>query len=194
MTKTCPYCFIGPPLLCAQWHKENPVQPATRQQKDFPFDTMSIKTGLACQSDPEGKSITRQEQGADTDINRILEQYGVPFGRQQLYVDVDYDLNLQQIYQARDDYAMAVANLPPEIKELFPTPQHLDHALRDGTFDATVQKALADRAKNPQRSSDNETADNHASIRDDSRTESPRSEGRRRKGQTAGGPDSRREE
>lgn len=123
------------------------MHPATRQQKDYPFDAESIESALDCATDPEGKSVTRQEQAPDTDANRILSQYGIPYGRPMTFGEVNYNLSLQEAYEHRDTYMKVYAALPQPIKDKYPSFMDVMRGLDSGQLQADIQQAAEAEAQ-----------------------------------------------
>lgn len=121
------------------------MHPATRQQKDYPFDAESLESGIRFNdaNDPEQKSLTRQEQGPDTDVNRILAAYGVPFGRPAQFGEVDFTLDLQRLYEVRDIYTDVLQKLPQSVRDQFPDAAAIMRGVADGTLRASIEDASA---------------------------------------------------
>lgn len=112
--------------------------PATRQQKDYPF---TLESSIDFDpDDPESKSLTRQESKDDTDVNRILEQYGVPYGRQPIFGDINYDNTLRDAYEQLNTYDQVYNGLPIELKQKYATAAAVMEGIRTGELVADLEK------------------------------------------------------
>lgn len=84
---------------------------------------------------PEEEDKTRQEDKAETDINRILQRFGVgqmPQLRQASYGELDYTIDLQIALEATAAAKRGWAALPPQLKRKYPNYLHLLNALESG--------------------------------------------------------------
>lgn len=93
------------------------MKPAIRTQVDELFDTYSLATAIDTQNLPD---MTRQEFKDDTDVNKILQRYGVDgLPRKPEYSAVDYDLDLQTALNSIREAERALAKLPEELREKY---------------------------------------------------------------------------
>jgi len=94
--------------------------------------------------DPDSRDMARQEFKAEADINVILRRFGVtgqiPSSRPLVFGEANYDLDLQRAMMALETAEQAHANLPPELKERYPTWQSLINAADDGTLELEIKK------------------------------------------------------
>ncbi len=88
--------------------------PPIRSQSDLDQDEYSRDTGV--DFDPS-EDMARQEGAAESDINVLMERFGVQsFQRPVVFQDVDYDLDLMQVYQADREMRDAWERLPAELQ------------------------------------------------------------------------------
>lgn len=107
------------------------MQPAIRQQKDYPFDQESRDAQLVM--DPDEKDPTRQEFKDQTDPNIILKKFGVPvFTRQPIYGDMNFDLDLQAAMAAVAAADRLWEQLPKDLQEKYPDNASIITALDTG--------------------------------------------------------------
>lgn len=93
--------------------------PAIRTQIDQLDLEYSIMTALDCSDLPD---MARQEFKDETDVNKILQRYGIDgMLRKPEYGEVDYNMDLQQSIDAIRDAERAIAKLPPELREKYGT-------------------------------------------------------------------------
>lgn len=125
-------------------------KPAERQQDDNQQELYSRATDFdVTKYGKEGESLTRQEMKDDADVNLMLSRYGVTgTGRQPVFGEVDFNLDLQTAMHAIRDAQDAYARVPAELKAKYPTWQALLNALDSGTLvldmspaDAEIKKA-----------------------------------------------------
>lgn len=112
------------------------MHPAVRTQADDAQDYISWETGLDCEGDPTGKSVTRQEHKDDADANLLLQRYGVGVPQKQVQFGEDhFELQLQEALAAIAEAKKAYRNLKPEIRRQYPSWQRCLEALRSGKLD-----------------------------------------------------------
>lgn len=79
-----------------------------------------------------GSTRTRQEFGADADVNIFLKRYGVTPGVPFQGGEVDYDLTLQDAHLLVRSSKEAFRRLPGEVRKQFPTWEALFDAATAG--------------------------------------------------------------
>lgn len=105
-------------------------------------DYYSQLSGLDCSDLPD---LARQEMKDETDVNRILERYGVNAPqRPMVYGEIDYDLDLQSAKAALHDAQRAYTRLPEKIKDQYGSWQELLTAIQAGTFTMPDQETPKD--------------------------------------------------
>lgn len=109
-----------------------------RQQRDYPFDEESDAASI----DVSGDTLTRQEFKKETDINEILNRFGIPqFTREPIFGEVNFDQDLQQahltIQRARETYD----ELPEWIRAKYPTQESLVDAIGNGQLAKDMKRA-----------------------------------------------------
>lgn len=105
---------------------------AERTQDDNLQDQYSQLTGL----DFTGtESLTRQEFKDEADLNILLARYGVAQVRPMEYgKDVDYSLDLQSALNALDAASAAQFDVPPELRDKYPTWRHVLNGAESGEY------------------------------------------------------------
>lgn len=112
-----------------------PVQ-AMRTQNDGLNDYWSNRSGLIC---PPEEDRTRHEQAADTDINTLLQRYGLGAPQKALeFGHANYDLDRLGAYAAIDDLRAAWTRLPEHARERYPNPTALLAAVADGSLNLSA--------------------------------------------------------
>lgn len=85
---------------------------------------------------------TRQEFAEEADINNILMKYGAapqrPFEGDK---EIDYNLDLQQAYEALEQVSKTNFNVPAELRQKYPTWRHVLTAVETGQYEYDL-KAL----------------------------------------------------
>lgn len=110
-------------------------------------------TGLDCSELPD---LARQEFKDETDVNKVLQRYGVDAQlRPTQYSEIDYDTDLQKSLDAIREAERAISKLPPTLRAKYGTwDQLLDGAVNGqfktdlASYHATMaaEKAAADAA------------------------------------------------
>lgn len=90
-------------------------------------------------SGPDAESLTRQEMGPDTDINRMLNRFGV--GPAPKYGQFDDSIDLQSALHAIRDAKIAHSRIPQGLREKYPTWQSLLNALETGQLTLDMSPA-----------------------------------------------------
>lgn len=85
-------------------------------------------------------SLTRQEQLPETDINTILNRFGVdtPMRRNGMFVEHDETIDLHQAMNAIRVAKQANYNLPPELQSKYPTWQKVLEGAESGQLEADL--------------------------------------------------------
>lgn len=105
------------------------MHPAIRTQVDMDQDEYSLASAL----DASDGDRTRQEFKAETDINVLIKKFGVPqSGRQMMFTDVDYTIDLQQAMASIQEARQAHAKLPDNLRARYPNWRDLLNALDRG--------------------------------------------------------------
>lgn len=111
---------------------------AVRTQVDGDQDIYSDRAALDFTGTPDP---TRQEFKKETDVNYILNRFGVPIAKGTWGQEVDYTLDLQNALGAITDARRAHRNLPPDLRKKYPTWQSLLNALEAGTLEMHNEEA-----------------------------------------------------
>lgn len=108
------------PALCITHEcEERTMIPAIRTQIDGLEDEASMETGISFEGT---EAITRQEFRDEADINIILSRFGAAQQRTDgIYTDTDYTLDLQQAFAAVEAAQKANLNVPPELRDKYPS-------------------------------------------------------------------------
>lgn len=113
------------------------MHPAIRTQTDGLNEEYSEATSLDCSNMPD---LTRQEFKDETDVNKVLARYGVDgLPRKPEYSEVDYNLDLQQAFEAVREAERSIARLPESIRAKFPTWDALFHGAVSGDLPRDLQ-------------------------------------------------------
>lgn len=133
--------------------------PATRSQKDFgdvesdgySSDAMTDCSHKAERIDPLeqpgmdldlNNDTARQEFAKDNKPGDILKKFGVPqLTKTPLFGDINFDTTLQEALETVRHADTLYSRLPKELKEKYPTRQHLYEGLFNGQFEADVEAA-----------------------------------------------------
>lgn len=118
------------------------MQFAIRTQADDKQDQYSLEEAedLAAelQSMPD---MTRQEFKDETNVNWLLQRYGVNIPQKPIqYGQVNFDLDLQQATSAVQEVKRVYARMPDEVKKKYPTWQALLLAIENGTVGFDIVK------------------------------------------------------
>lgn len=109
-----------------------------RGQNDGRGDEFSRLAGLGNNIDTD-PSMTRQEFKLDTDINTILNKFGIDAltkGRQHIPGAItNYDLDLQTALTTVNSIQAQFSTVPGWLKQRYPTWQSLAEAINNGTAD-----------------------------------------------------------
>lgn len=126
----------------AQEKKGDPFTPI-RIQGDGLGDLVSELTATT----PEGVSMTRQELAADTDINVMLERFGVMQQQRPdpIFTEIDYSLDLQQAYAAVASSRKAVEGVPPELRDKYKDSFALLTAVESGEYEKDLRELQASK-------------------------------------------------
>lgn len=101
-------------------------------------DQRSRAAGIAF--DPS-EDQARQEYKEAQEVTHLLRKFGLT-DQLQPSVDVDYDLDLLQAYQVRDQARDVWRALSPELKAKFPTVQSMLDAAADGRLNVVQEGAF----------------------------------------------------
>lgn len=125
---------------------------AIRTQVDDLGDLYSEQSSLDVTLEGEqGRSLTRQEFKNDTDVNRILQRFGVPqFTKQPNFGTIDWDRTLQDAYAGLEAGRRLYATLPKELQSKYPTEQSLLDGLASGQLATDIEAAANPPAAAPQ--------------------------------------------
>lgn len=107
-------------------------KPAVRQQHDGMQDAYSDEAAIDCTTKPD---LARQEFKTESDVNNILNRFGVPIANGTFGTEVDYTIDLQHALGAITDARRAHRNLPENLREKYPTWQSLLNALESGSLE-----------------------------------------------------------
>lgn len=108
-----------------------------RTQNDARGDRISEAGALDCSDDP---GITRQEQGADADINNIISRFGMDAPQRNIiYGEQDFTFDLQQNISAVKDTRAAYRGLSDDLKKRFPTWQAFVEGLENGNVELAIR-------------------------------------------------------
>lgn len=116
---------------------------AMRTQDDDLQDYYSDLAGIdmSDQTNKDNRDVARQEFKADADIQTILKRFGVMSpGREIVYGEADYTVDLQTAFDAMEEAKRAHARLSPELKERYSTWQALLNALHNGSLVINEEK------------------------------------------------------
>lgn len=111
------------------------------------FDGLEEEISLATRTPVGTTSMTRQEFAEEADINYLLTRFGVnQAGRAnpEYGMEIDYSMDLQQALQAAEAGRNAHAQMPPELRSLYPTWAHMAAAIENGEYQKSLEK-LEDR-------------------------------------------------
>lgn len=112
--------------------------PAERTQTDGEQDLYSLAAGLDLS---EEKVITRQEYKDDADINKLLAKYGVGIPqRLPGYGEADFNIDLQQAFNAIQTAQRVWAEMPADLKDKYPSWQHLLNNIRSGELEIDLEQ------------------------------------------------------
>lgn len=113
--------------------------PAIRGQADGREDEFSKLAQTHANREPD---MARQEFKKDADINHILKNFGVMPGIQPpTFGSMDFDMDLQLAINTLDAVKEAHAALPDDLREKYPTVNHMLDAAASGE----LRKALDER-------------------------------------------------
>lgn len=138
---------------------------SVRTQDDDQADTWSDATGLYFDPDDEAsRSLTRQELAADTDINKLLNDFNVlPHRLPTWGEEIDYNLDLATAYTTLETARRANYNVPEELRQKYPTWREVLAGAESGQYardlaDLSERKAKAaeerEKAKEPDKKSE----------------------------------------
>lgn len=105
-----------------------------RNEPDSDKEYYGELTAISCTAEEDR---TRQEDADETDINRILERFGVgqtPQQRQVSYGELDYTMDLYTALESTAEAKRGHAKLPNDLKKLYPTWKHFLEGLSNGRF------------------------------------------------------------
>lgn len=121
------------------------MHPAVRTQVDPKSQYYNALTAI----DFEGtKLITRQEQKDDADAKKMFARFGVNVPmRNPQFGEANFDMGLQEAYQAVENAKTFWDKLPPQLKEQYPTWDLALAAVSNGTLRKDVLDKIANDAK-----------------------------------------------
>lgn len=116
---------------------------ALRTQADDLGDEYTAATAINFDpSDPDARSVTRQEFKTDADINTILRKFGVDaFNKQPIFGDINYDVTLQDALHLLTRANELHRRLPESLRAKYPDRGSILLGLDDGTFQADLEAA-----------------------------------------------------
>lgn len=83
----------------------------------------------------DSRDTARQEFKDETDINKILDKFGAFAPQRQVtYGEVNYDLDMQQSFDAVRYAERSWHRLPDHLKKEMPTPRTMLNAIASGKF------------------------------------------------------------
>lgn len=102
-----------------------------RSQGDEDFNDRSLMGAVMCNAKEDR---CRQEEVADTDINKILRHFGLgaPMRPGAQFGEVDYDLDLQTALEAISEAKRAYRLLPDQLRREYPNVISLLAAMERG--------------------------------------------------------------
>lgn len=105
---------------------------AIRTQVDGLNPEYSVETGLDCSNKPD---LARQEFKDETDVEKILQRYGVDgLPRKPEYSAVDYNVDLQQALESIREAERAISKLPEELRAKYGTWERIMAGAYSGKF------------------------------------------------------------
>lgn len=107
-------------------------KPAERQQHDGYQDVYSAAAAINCSTQPDP---TRQEFKQETDVNFILNRFGIPIANGTFGREIDYTIDLQNALAAIAEARQSHRRLPPDLRTRYPTWQSLLNALDSGDLE-----------------------------------------------------------
>lgn len=120
------------------------------------YDTMQDHYSALTATDTGTEQITRQEFRDDADINNILNRMGVNAPQRPLKYgeEIDYTLDLQTALEALDAVKVAEFDVPPELRNRYPTWREVLNGVESGQYqhdlsDLAAKKAAAKQGKPP---------------------------------------------
>lgn len=123
------------------------MQITYRTQNDGREDEVSLDSALHFGDEEESRSFTRQEDRDSTDINLLLLRFGVlppqragEFGR-----TVDYSLDLQMALNAIEEAQGANLNVPPELRDKYPTWREVLNGAESGEYERDLTALAAQK-------------------------------------------------
>lgn len=140
------------------------MQPAIRDQNETHQEReRGAETSVIdCSGD---RDPARQEAKDDTDINIILDKFGVGAftDRKPTWTETDFNMDLQQAMASVDQLQQAHSNLPPELRDKYPTWQHMINAAESGELkkDFNELKTAAQQRERQERYEDAIALDDH---------------------------------
>lgn len=99
------------------------------------FQTLSPNPVVDCSTQPD---MARQEFKDEADINVLLRKFGVRVlerSTQPIMQDIDFTLDLQGAYDAREQVQQVHSQLPEEVRNLYPTWADLLNAIERGEIE-----------------------------------------------------------
>lgn len=131
------------------------MHPATRQQKDYPFDEASEAATITFEGTED---LTRQEYAEEVNVNNILKRFGIGGLRSHqdkpVFTDMNTDATLQDAIESMRDADRVHDSLPESLKAKYPTTASMLNAFATGELAENMVKAKADQ----------DDADNRARI------------------------------
>lgn len=139
------------PEYHAKWTGWNPpMEPAIKTQvmdKDTRLINSLASSKIFDETDPESRSVTRQEFALEADINYLVDRFtpGSP-QRPYTYGETDYTMDLQGAFTAIQVARHMHSRLPPDLRKEYPTWQSLLNAVETGEFKAELLDRERERA------------------------------------------------
>lgn len=104
-----------------------------RTQVDGDQDAYSDAAALTFEG-PDAKDMTRQEFKDDADINKIMARFGynLPQKNGPAFSEIDWTIDLQQAFTARDELEAGFQKLPEAVRRKYPGWIALSQAMARG--------------------------------------------------------------
>lgn len=101
-----------------------------RSQGDGKQNEYSRRGALDCS---DSTDVARQEFKSEADVNVLLQKYGVGIPQKQVaFGDTNFDIDLQEALAAVQAAKRAYRQLPPELRQRYPSWQTLLNNLASG--------------------------------------------------------------
>lgn len=112
-----------------------------RTQTDGKQDEFNKLTAITFPTTPD-EDRARQEFRAETDVNKILKNFGVGHLNNAAapYGEHDYTIDLQQALTSVEATRRAYDRLPEDVREKYPTWQRLVEAMENGTYESPADE------------------------------------------------------